>query len=66
MSEDASVAVESPPTPKERRKEYDWMSADSADHDANHDGMWCNNPEETAAFMQSVARPSSTRKRSRK
>jgi hypothetical protein len=44
-------------TPKGRRKEYDWMSADSTDHDANHDGMWCNNPEETAAFMETVDKP---------
>ena len=25
--------------------------------DANHDAMWCYTPEETAAFMQSVAKP---------
>jgi hypothetical protein len=44
-------------TPKERRKEYDWMTMDSSDHDANYDGMWCNNPEETAAFMETVEKP---------
>jgi hypothetical protein len=43
-------------TPKERRKEYDWMRG-SGDHDLNNDNMWCNNPEETAAFMESVDKP---------
>ena len=42
-------------TPQDRRKEYDWMG--SSDHDANHDNMWCNNPEETAAFMETVEKP---------
>ena len=27
------------------------------DHDANNDNMWCNNPEETAAFMETVEKP---------
>ncbi len=44
-------------TPKEGRKEYDWMKAHPADHNANNDGMWCNNPEETAAFMETVDKP---------
>ena len=44
-------------TPQQRRKEYDWMRGDSSDHDANFDNMWCNNPEETAAFMETVAKP---------
>ena len=44
-------------TPKERRKEYDWMRGHPADHDANNDNMWCNNPEETAAFMETVEKP---------
>ncbi len=44
-------------TPKARRKEYDWMTSDSADHDANDDNMWCNNPEETIAFMETVQKP---------
>lgn len=44
-------------TPEEGRKEYDWMQGNSADHDANNDNMWCNNPEETAAFMASVEKP---------
>jgi len=44
-------------TPGERRKEYDWMRGDSSDHDANYDNMWCNNPEETAAFMETVEKP---------
>jgi hypothetical protein len=44
-------------TPQDRRKEYDWMRGNAADHNANFDNMWCNNPEETAAFMATVARP---------
>ena len=44
-------------TPKESRKEYDWMKANAADHNANNDNMWCNNPEETAAFMETVEKP---------
>ena len=43
-------------TPEEHRKEYDWMRP-RAEHHLNHDGMWCNNPEETAAFMQKVNKP---------
>jgi hypothetical protein len=44
-------------TPADRREEYDWMRPDASDHDGNFDSMWCNNPEETAAFMQSVDKP---------
>jgi len=44
-------------TPKGRRVEYDWMRANSSDHNANNDNMWCNNPEETAAFMETVDKP---------
>ena len=44
-------------TPEEGRKEYDWMRRSPDDHDANNDSMWCNNPEETAAFMESVDKP---------
>ena len=44
-------------TPEPRRKEYDWMRRTSSDHDANNDNMWCNNPEETAAFMETVEKP---------
>jgi hypothetical protein len=44
-------------TPKDHRKEYDWMQSDSSDHDANFDNMWCNNPDETAAFMETVEKP---------
>ena len=43
-------------TPKEHRKEYDWMRG-SGDHNLSNDNMWCNNPEETAAYMASVKRP---------
>ena len=44
-------------TPEEGRKEYDWMKRTSSDHNANNDNMWCNNPEETAAFMETVEKP---------
>jgi len=44
-------------TPKEARQEYDWMRGGSRDHDANNDNMWCNNPQETAAFMETVNKP---------
>jgi len=44
-------------TPKARREEYDWMKRHPYDHDANNDNMWCNNPEETAAFMETVEKP---------
>jgi hypothetical protein len=44
-------------TPKESRKDYDFMRGDSSDHNKNFDNMWCNNPEETAAYMEKVAKP---------
>jgi len=44
-------------TPEDGRKEYDWMRANPSDHNANNDAMWCNNPEETAAFMEKVDKP---------
>jgi len=44
-------------TPEERRVEYDWMRGNASDHNANNDNMWCNNPEETAAFMETVEKP---------
>jgi hypothetical protein len=44
-------------TPKEHRVEYDWMSGNASDHNRNNDNMWCNNPEETAAFMETVEKP---------
>jgi len=44
-------------TPKEGRKEYDWMRRNSSDRNANNDNMWCNNPEETTAFMETVGKP---------
>ncbi|MBN2022685.1 MAG: hypothetical protein JW809_07805 [Pirellulales bacterium] len=43
-------------TPVAGREEYDWMRI-NPDHDKNHDNMWCNNPEETAAFMEKVEKP---------
>jgi len=33
------------------------MRGNPSDHDANNDNMWCNNPEETAAFMKTVQKP---------
>jgi hypothetical protein len=44
-------------TPKGHRKEYDWMQGQAEDHDAGNDNMWCNNPEETAAFMATIEKP---------
>lgn len=44
-------------TPQANRKEYDWMRGDSSNHNANFDSMWCNDPEETAAFMEKVKKP---------
>ena len=44
-------------TPKDHRKEYDWMRGNASEHDNNNDGMWCNNPEETATFMETVEKP---------
>jgi hypothetical protein len=44
-------------TPEDGRKEYDWMRRTPNDHDANNDSMWCNNPVETAAFMETVDKP---------
>ena len=44
-------------TEEENREEYDWMRGHPFDHNKNHDAMWCNNPEETAAFMEKVKKP---------
>lgn len=44
-------------TDEENREEYDWMQGHPDDHNKNHDAMWCNNPEETAAFMEKVKKP---------
>jgi hypothetical protein len=44
-------------TPKEHRVEYDWMRGNASDHNLNNDNMWCNDPEETAAFMETVEKP---------
>ena len=43
-------------TPQDQREEYDWMRGNS-DHNKNNDNMWCNNPDETAAFMETVEKP---------
>lgn len=44
-------------TPEDGRKEYDWMKGGALDHNVNNDSMWCNNPKETAAFMETVDKP---------
>ena len=44
-------------TPEDRREEYDFMRRNPSDHDANNDNMWCNDPDETAAFMETVDKP---------
>ena len=33
------------------------MMSKPDDHEANNDNMFCNNPEETAAFMEKVEKP---------
>ena len=38
-------------------RNFYWIQWRPEDHDANNDSMWCNNPEETAAFMASVVEP---------
>jgi hypothetical protein len=40
-------------TPKELRKEFIWMTGGKG----WYDNMWCINPEETIAFMQTVTKP---------
>ena len=40
-------------TPKELRKEFIWLDGGKG----WNDNMWCLNPEETIAFMQTVAKP---------
>ena len=40
-------------TPKELRKEFIWIDGGKG----WYDNMWCINPEETIAFMESVAKP---------
>jgi hypothetical protein len=40
-------------TPKELRKDFIWLEGGKG----WYDNMWCINPEETIAFMQTVAKP---------
>ena len=40
-------------TPKELRKEFIWLNGGKG----WYDNMWCINPEETVAFMQTVKKP---------
>jgi hypothetical protein len=44
-------------TPKENRKVFDVVSANSNDHQQFHDNMYCRNPEETAEFMKGLEEP---------
>jgi hypothetical protein len=44
-------------TPKQGRREYDWMDWHGDDHNANNDNMWCNNPEETIGYMEKIEKP---------
>jgi len=44
-------------TPKENREAFDEVSGSSNDHDEPHDNMWCRNPKETIAYMESLEEP---------
>ncbi|MGA2035063.1 MAG: hypothetical protein ABSG68_22675 [Thermoguttaceae bacterium] len=44
-------------TPKEKREEWCWYKGQSPEHDGYHDNMFCLDPEKTAAFMETVAKP---------
>ncbi len=44
-------------TPKENREVFDEVSGSSNDHDEHHDNMWCRNPQETIAYMESLEQP---------
>ncbi len=44
-------------TAEEHREEYDWMRGNPGDRNKNNDAMWCNDPDETAAFMETVEKP---------
>jgi hypothetical protein len=44
-------------TPEENREEWCWYKGYRADHGGFHDNMWCLNPEETIAFMETVEKP---------
>ena len=44
-------------TPEEKREEWCWYKGDSAELGGYHDNMWCLDPEETIAFMETVEKP---------
>jgi hypothetical protein len=44
-------------TPKENREPFDVISGSSNDHDEHHDNIWCRNPKETIAYMESLEEP---------
>ncbi len=44
-------------TPEENREEWCWYKGHRSEHGGYHDNMWCLNPEETIAFMETVEKP---------
>jgi hypothetical protein len=44
-------------TPKENREEWCWYKGFSQDRSGYHDNIWCLDPEETAAFFETVEKP---------
>jgi hypothetical protein len=44
-------------TPKENRKVFDVVGANSNDHQQFHDNMYCRNPEETVEYMKGLEEP---------
>lgn len=44
-------------TPKAHRREWEWLDPNPNDHNAGNDNLWCLDAEETAAFMERVAKP---------
>jgi len=44
-------------TPKEYRRNFDFFGGRSLDHNKHNDNMWCNNPQETIEYMNSIEQP---------
>ncbi|MCK5272860.1 MAG: hypothetical protein KAJ52_09785 [Sedimentisphaerales bacterium] len=44
-------------TPKEHRLKFDMFIESPLDHNKPYDNMWCNNPEETIEYMNSIEQP---------
>ena len=53
MSRWSHPCLTSAATPKELGKEFIWLNGGKG----WYDNMWCINPEETVAFMQTVKKP---------